>query len=357
MKIVDKFIIKKFLSSYVFVVMILVTVVCIIHLTEKNDKIIKHQLTAAELGKYYLDYFPYIANMISPITVFIAVVYITAKMASHTEIIALLSSGISFRRLMLSYLMGAVVIAGVNFYLTGWVIPNSNKDRLAFEIQYFESPYHFTDRDIHMKVAPESYLYMESYNNQSEVGYKFTLETIQQNILVNKLTAQRIEWQDSTEIWKLKKWELRQFDGFEEKFSHGSEMDTALNISPQDFDSNFRLFEAMTINELSDHINLLESRGADNVEFYEIEKWTRFSSPFAMIILTFIGLIMSARKARGGAGFQIALGFLIAFVFIIFYWFSKTFAESGNLAPEIAVWIPNAIFTTVGIVLYKTVPR
>ncbi|MFC2126161.1 LptF/LptG family permease [Bacteroidota bacterium] len=357
MKIVDKFIIKKFLSAYVFVVLILVTVVCIIQLTEKNDKIIKHQLTIAEVGGYYLDYFPYIANMISPITVFIAVVYITAKMASHSEIIALLSSGISFRRLMWSYLMGAILIAGVNFVLTGWVIPNSNKDRLVFEMQYFENTYYFTDRDIHMKVAPESYLYMESYNNHTEVGYKFTLETIRENNLVDKLSAQRIEWQEDSGSWKLKRWELREFNGFEESFTHGSELDTVLNISPKDFDSDFRLYEALTINELNEHIRLLESRGADNVEFYEIEKYTRFTSPFAMIILTFIGMIMSARKTRGGAGFQIALGFLIAFIYIIFFWFSKTFAESGNLAPEIAIWIPNSIFAVVGIILYKTVPR
>lgn len=356
-RIVDKFIVKKFLSAYFFVVAILLAVIGVIQITEKNDKIIKNNLSFTEVALYMLDFFPYVANMITPITTFIAVVFITAKMAGHSEIIALLSSGVSFKRLMISYLYGAMVIALINFIFTGWFIPNSNKDRIAFEIQYFENPYHFSDRDIHIKIAPESYFYLESYNNQSKVGYKFTLETIKDHQLIEKLSSQRIEWLEDSQSWQLRRWERRVFDGFSETFSRGTRLDTVLNITPKDFENDWRLFETMTINELNQHITLLKSRGADNVVMYEVELYMRYTSPLTVILLTFIGLFVSARKTRGGTGFKIALGFLIAFVYILFFWFSKTFAEAGGVHPALAMWIPNILFTGVGFLLYKTLPR
>jgi len=356
-RIIDKFIIKKFLSSYLFVVGILLAVIGVIQITEKNDKIIKNDLSFMEVATYMLDFFPYVGNMITPITTFIAVVFITAKMAGHSEIIALLSSGISFRRLMISYLMGALIIAVINFLFTGWIIPNSNKDRIAFEIQYFENPYHFSDRDVHLKISPTSYFYLESYNDQSKSGFKCTLETIEDHELKEKLYAQRIEWQDSTESWLLKKWQRRKFDGFIEEFSRGPTLDTVLNITPSDFENDWRLFETLTITELNQHIKTLKSRGADNVVVYEVEKYMRYTSPLTVVLLTFIGLFVSARKARGGTGFQIALGFLISFIYILFFWFSKTFAETGGVHPALAMWIPNLIFSAIGFLLYKTVPR
>ncbi|MGK7393024.1 MAG: LptF/LptG family permease [Candidatus Cyclobacteriaceae bacterium M3_2C_046] len=357
MKILDRYILKKFLSSYVFVVTIIVSVVCIIDMTEKNEKFIRNNLEAGQILGYYLDYFPYIANMISPITVFIATVFVTAKMASHTEIIAMLSNGMSFRRLMLPYLIGSIMIGGVSFYMTGWVIPNSNKSRVAFEVQYFEKPYYFDDRDIHIKVAPEVYLYMESYQNRSNVGYKFTLEKIVGTELREKLSAQSIQWDDEAESWKLRNWKRRVFAGFNEEVFFGNELDTTLNIHPKDFANNYRLYETFTIDELNQYIRELKTRGADDIEMYLIEKYIRFTSPFTVIILTFIGLIVSARKARGGAGFQIALGFLIAFIYIIFFVFTRSIAEVGAMDPALAVWIPNFIFAGVGILMYNTIPR
>ncbi len=356
-RIVDKFIITKFLSAYFFVMAILLTVIGVIQITEKNQQILENNLSFGEVALYMLDFFPYIGNMITPITTFIAVVYVTAKMAGHSEIIALLSNGISFHRLMRSYLIGALIIAAVNFVFTGWIIPNSNKDRIAFEIQYFEKPYHFSDRDIHIKVAPNSYFYLQQYNNQSQVGYKFTLETIEDHELLAKLSSQRIEWNADSQHWELRRWELRKFDGMEEYYDNGDYLDTTLNISPKDFDNDWRLFETLTINELNQHIELLKSRGADDVIVYEVEKYVRYTSPLTVLLLTFIGLFVSARKARGGTGFQIALGFLISFIYILFFWFSKTLAETGGMPPLIAIWVPNIVFTGVGFLLYRTVPR
>lgn len=357
MKILDWYILKKFLKSYVFVVFVIELVVVIIHITENNENYINHELSAGQIIGYYLDYVPYIANMIAPITVFITVVFMTSQLAQHSEIIAMLSSGISFRRLMRPYMTGAMIIAIISFYFGGWVIPTGNKERVSFELQYIKGAYHYTGRNTHIKISPTTLLYIQSYSVTNNVGYKPTLETIEDGVLLNKLEASRMEWQPETEKWRLRNWKKREIEGMEEIFSYGKTMDTTLRIHPKDFANDYSRFETLTMNELYTYIDELQLRGADDIEVYEIEKYIRYTAPFAALILTFIGLGVSARKARGGAGFQIALGFLLAFVYIIFFIFSRTSAEAGNIAPIIAIWIPNIIFTIIGLIIYQTVPR
>jgi len=330
MKILDWYILKKFLKSYLFVVFVIELVVVIIHITEQNENYIKHELTAGQIIGYYLNYIPYIAGMITPITIFITVVFMTSQLAQHSEIIAMLSSGVSFRRLMRPYMMGALIIAILSLYFGGWVIPNGNKERVAFELQYIKGSYHFTDRNIHIKIAPTTLLYLQSYNVGNNVGYKPTLETIEDGVLINKLEASRMEWQPDTEKWKFRNWKKREIKNMEEIFTYGKMMDSTLRIHPKDFASDYSRFETLTMNELYEYIDELRLRGADDIEVYEIEKYIRFTSPFAALILTFIGLGVSARKARGGAGFQIELGFLLAFMYIIFFIFSIWSAEAGN---------------------------
>ncbi|NJN27378.1 MAG: YjgP/YjgQ family permease [Cyclobacteriaceae bacterium] len=357
MKILDWYILKKFLKSYVFVVFVIELVVVIIHITEQNENYIKHELSAAQIFGYYLDYVPYIANMIAPITIFITVVFVTSQLAQHSEIIAMLSSGVSFTRLMRPYMFGAIIIGAITFYLGGWVIPNGNKDRVAFELQYIKGTYHYSGKNIHIKIAPTTMLYLQSYNVTSNVGYKPTLETLEDGVLKNKLEAVRMEWQDETEKWRLRTWKKREIDGMNEIFTTGEQLDTTLRISPKDFESDYSRFETLTMNELYAYIDELRMRGADDIEVYEIEKYIRYTAPFAAIILTFIGLSVSARKARGGSGFQIALGFLLAFIYIIFFIFSRTSAEAGSITPIVAIWIPNIVFTIIGLAIYQTVPR
>jgi lipopolysaccharide export system permease protein len=175
MKILDRYILKKFLISYLFVVLILVAVIMVIDITEKSDDFLEHQLNFEQIAKYYLDFIPWIANLITPITVFIATVFVTSKLAGHTEVVAILGSGVSFRRMLVPYLIGATLIAGLSFYLNGWLIPNSDKSRVAFLVAYTQRPYSYSQNNIHLKVAPEIYLYLRNYNNHSKVGISFTL--------------------------------------------------------------------------------------------------------------------------------------------------------------------------------------
>ena len=357
MKILDRYILKKFLSTFVFVVLIILSIITVIDYTEKNDDFMKHSLSFLEILPYYGAFIPWIANLITPITIFIATVFVTSKMAGHTEIVAMLAGGMSFRRLLVPYMLGAGLIALLSFYMNSYVIPDANKIRIAFETAYIKKPFYYTERDIHLKIAPEVYAYMESYNNQRDVGYRFTLELIKDKKLIEKLSARRIEWDSAQTKWIVKDWDLRKFDGFKEYVETGKELDTVLNFTPRDFSSAHGMQETLTMPELNDYINLLKDRGADNVKIYLIERYIRYMSPFAALILTFIGVVVSSKKKRGGTGFQIALGFVIAFVFIIFFILSKAIAENSTINPILAVWLPNITFSLVGLILYKFVPR
>lgn len=341
-------------------VFLLVLIICVIDFTEKNDDFIQNDVSKKQIFYYYLTLFPYFAILLTPITAFIATVFVTAKLAAQTEIVAILASGISFRRLLLPYFVSAAVIALMSFTFMGYVIPNANKYRISFELSYLKKPFFYSDRNIHLKIGETDYIYIDRYNNQRDIGYTVTLERIEDERLVDKITAKRIHWDTATHKWSLKNWQRRQIFHDREVITSGGaadDIDTLLNLSPADFQNKERLQETLTLPELNDYIALQQSRGADDVQIYQIEKYIRFMQPFGVIILCFIGVIVSAKKSRRGTGFQIALGFLIAFVFIIFFILARAIAEAGSMNPIIAVWIPNMIFAGIGMLLYNTVPR
>lgn len=358
LKILDRYIIKKLLSTFVFVVLVLLAIICVIDYTEKNEDFIKQNLSFGKIViDYYLNFIPYMGNMLSPLTIFIASVFVTARLASHTEIIAMLSGGISFRRLLLPYFLGSVLVAVFIFGLIGWVVPKANKKRVAFENQYTKEQFYYNKRHIHMKVAPESYVYMESYNNITKTGYQFSLEHVVDKELKSKIKTGRVNWNEKKQCWTLDFYTKREFLDGREYISYGTTMDTVLNMSPKDFESNYLLYETFTLNELDEYIALLQSRGVENVEAYYVEKFERYAYPFAIIILTLMGAIVASRKTRGGAAYQIAFGFVLAFVYILFVILSRTLAGAGGIPPIWAAWAPNITFTFVALFLYWRVPK
>ncbi len=365
MKLLDKYIFKKIISTFIFVVLILEAIICIIDLTEKMDKFVQFKLSKMVILSYYMDFIPWIAGFLSPITIFIAIIYVTSRMAAHTEIVAILGSGISFRRFLYPYFLAATVIAIMSFILNGWVIPKSNYDRLLFEMQYFQNKYYFEERNVHMQVAPNVNLFIQNYNNQGNTGYQFSLERFDQNRLVEKLSADNIVWDTVKMKWTLKMWKRKKIDSIfrVQKTSDiplvekGESLDTTLAITPKDFENNKKMYGGMTIPELTEKIETLRFRGSTGVEAYETERHIRYSSPFYIYVLVFMGAIVSARKSRGGTGFQIALGFLLAFIFILFFTIASTFAQTGALSPWLAAWLPNIVFGLITLLMYKYVPR
>ncbi|SEJ19665.1 lipopolysaccharide export system permease protein [Cyclobacterium xiamenense] len=357
MKLLDKLIIRDFLKTYLFVVLMLILIVLVLDFTEKNDTYIRNNVPTKEVLQYMLNYGLYLNNLLTPITVFISVIFITSKMAGRTEIIAILSSGVSFIRMLVPFLLSACLIAVVSFFLNGWVLPVATAGVSEFKVEYLDKQYQSNQQNIHIKVAPDVYAYISRYYTSVNTGHDFTLEQIDSGKLVSKFSADRIVWDTTKNAWSAKNWKLRELREMKEEWSTGEEMDTTLSVTPKDFDLPLNHHETLTLPELTEQIQILEERGADNISFYRIEKYVRFMSPFAAILLTFIGVIVSAKKTRGGSGFKIALGFLLAFVYIILFLLSRTFAEAGTAYPVLAVWIPNIVFGLTGLVLYKTVPR
>lgn len=352
--------------------MILLAVITVIDLTEKMDKYAKANLSALAIMSYYVDYVSWIGNLITPITIFIATVYVCSQMAAHTEIIAILSSGVSFKRMLFPFFIGSLVVAMITFVLNGWVIPNSNKSMVAFELQYFKAKYNYDKQNVHIQVAPNTIMYLQSYQNVTKTGYHFTLDKYDGNRLIEKLTANRIIWDTTIQKWTLFDWRVIKIDPVFEKFAttgkslidsiadeskKSTPLDTALAIHPSEFESDYRKYEGLTFNELTDYINTLQARGAAGIDIYYVELHSRIASTFTIFILVFMGVIVSSRKSRGGTGLQIALGFLLSFIFIVFFMLFRTFAETGALPPQIAVWIPNIIFAIIAMVMYKVMPR
>lgn len=358
LKILDRYLIKNFLITYFFVAFVIVLIICMIDYTEKVDDFLEKKAPINEiLVDYYLNLIPYWINYISPLMVFIATVFFTSRIAARTEIVAMLSSGISFGRILFPYLIGAVVLGAVTFVQVGWILPKANKIRNTFEKTYVKSEYTFSGRNVHITIAPDVYAYLESYNTATKTGNKFTMETIKGNKLLQKLSADKIVWQDKKKKWTLQNIQVRKIDNLKETLSYPKDMDTTINLFPKDFESNYNLYETFTLPELNTYIELLRSRGADGLEVYLIEKYVRFTQPFAILILTSIGVIVSARKSRRGVGWQIALGFMLAFIYILFFLLSKGVAEAGTVSTLFAVWLPNMVFSFIGLLLYKTLPR
>ena len=358
MKKIDIYIIKKFLGTFFFAISLLVIIVVVFDISEKIDDFIEKQAPLKEiLFSYYFNFIPYFVNLFSYLFTFIAVIFFTSKMASGSEIIAILSSGISFWRMLWPYLISAVFLGLMSFYLANFLIPLTNRKMLAFERVYIKNPYQFRERDIHLQIQPGTFIYMESYNTKSNTGYKFSLEEFKNNRLVYKLNADQIAWDSIIGIWKVKNYFIRETEGDNETLVKGLTMDTLINIHPRDF--NVRVSDIKTLNysQLRAFIEKERLKGTTVIKDYLVEKHKRIAFPFATIILTLIGVSISSRKVRGGIGMHLGLGIAITFTFILFLQITTVFATQGNLSPWLAVWIPNFIFGVVGIFLVRAAPK
>jgi lipopolysaccharide export system permease protein len=308
---------------------------------------------------YYLNFIPYFATLFAPLFVFIAVIFFTSKMAVNTEIIAILNSGLSFRRMMWPYFISALVIAVFTFTLTNFVIPHSNLKRMVFEDKYYRSITRKQPiQNIHRQVYPNVYVYMESFNPLNQTGRNLTIEKFNDDgRLESKLTAASVTWDTITNKWTCMNYYLRELIDNEEIITKGESIDTTLTIKPDDFSKDPGIVGTMTYNDLNDYINLLQLQGSDELKLFLIEKHRRFASPFAIFILTLIGVSLSSKKIRGGIGMNIGIGLILSFSYILFLQFASQFSLKGNLGPMLAMWIPNIIYAVIALVLYKMAPK
>lgn len=359
-KKLDLYILKKFLGTYFFIVAIIICIVIVFDLVEKMDDFMDSNAPlGAIVFDYYVNLVPYYANMLSPLLVFIAVIFFTSKMAGQTEIIAILSSGVSFRRMMLPYAIGSAIIAVISYLLGAYVIPVSNRTRIEFENIYVKTRKETGLSDMHMQISPGVYVYMGRYYSFRESGDRFNMEKFDDKRLVSRIMARTIIYDSLRNRWKLKnytKWDFNE-NGIEHTITKGAEIDSTINILPSDFKNERKSYEMLTSNELQEHITELRTRNIGNTEEFEIELYKRQATPFASFILTLIGVSLSSRKTRGGMGLHIGIGLVLSFVFILFLTVSTTFAVNGGMNPILSVWLPNIVFGIIGAVLYNKAPK
>ncbi len=359
--ILDWYIIRQFLGTFIFSLVLILGIAVIFDFSEKIDDFIQKQAPLkAIVFDYYLNFIPYFATLFAPMFVFISVIFFTSRMAVNTEIIAMLNSGMSFRRLLLPYLISAAFIALGAFLLQNYVLPHSNIARLDFEEKYYRSSdfRRVNVSSVHRQVYPNVYIYMEQYNKISQSGRNFSMEKFNdKGMLESKMTANMIRWDTTTNKWSAWWYYIRETDSLGERITSGRRIDTVLNVGPDDFTRAPEFVHTMTRRELEDYIDVLKSQGSDEIKLYLNEKHRRYSSPFAFFILTLIGVSLSSRKIKGGIGMQIGLGLILAFSYILFMQFSSQFSLKGDLNPALAMWIPNIIYTFIAAGVYYTAPK
>ena len=355
MKKLDWYIVKKFLGTFFFTLALILLIVIIFDISEKIDDFLEHDVSLkAIIVDYYFNFIPYFGNLFSPLFIFISVIFFTSKMANDTEIIAILNSGMSFNRLLKPFMVSAVILGVLSFVLGNFIIPPSNSERINFENKYLKHKRYSRAKNIHMQIEPGQYIYMESFNSTRNIGYKFTLENFRNGKLISKLKSDYIQYDTLSHKWSIKKYEIREFNSTGELIENGASIDTTLNLSPHDFTKRKSLVETMNMFELNDYIAQEELKGSEQIVYHKIEKHKRIAFPFASIILTLIAVAIASRKTRGGIGIHLGLGILIAFTYILFMQISTTFATNSNLAPALAVWIPNLCYMVLaGVLLYK----
>ncbi len=354
MKILDKYIITRFLGTFFFMIALIMSIAVVFDVSERLEKFIKNEAPiSAILFDYYLHFVFYYANLFSSLFIFLSVLLFTSQLAQRSEIIAILASGVSFRRLIRPYMVAATILVVISLYFTQYQLPISNEIRLKFEDQYIRKQFRIDDRHMHRQMNDSSLAYFESFSALNSIGYKFSLENWSPDgRLTYKLLADRAKYDSTTNRWTIENYFERYITDSLEVVSRGRTRDTLLTLKPSDLGQRTNIVTTMSLNELNEFIESERRKGSDKVVFYQIEKHQRSSYPFAAYVLTIIAVSVASRKIRGGIGAHLALGVVIAISYIFAMKVSTVAATNADLDPFIAVWIPNVLYGLVAVWLY-----
>ncbi len=360
-KIIDIYIIRKFLGTFFLSLLMIIIIAVVFDFAEKIDDFMEKEAPVkAIIFDYYLNFIPYFATLFAPLFVFISVIFFTSRMAVNTEIIAILNSGMSFRRMMWPYFLASFIIAIFSFLLINFVIPQANLVRIDFENKYYRTSRARRGQivNFHRQVYKNIYVYMERYNPEVQTGINFTLEKFDDNgRLESKLSASRVTWDSTSNRWSAWTYYIRDIKDRKEFVTRGLKIDTALTIRPEDFSRDPQYVGTMKYKELNDYIDLLRLQGSDELKLFLVEKQRRIANPFSVFILTLIGVSISSKKIRGGLGMQIGIGLALSFSYILFMQFASQFSLKGNVDPLIALWIPNILYLAIALLLYRLAPK
>ncbi|MBR2351877.1 MAG: LptF/LptG family permease [Alistipes sp.] len=359
-RILDRYIVGKFLGHYIVAIAMIIVVVVIFDYVEKIDDFTEmHAPLSAILFDYYLNFIPFFINQFSGLFTFIAVIFFTSKLAYQTEIVAMLSGGMSFRRLMWPYFIGATIIAAVSMSLSLWIIPISQRDCVAFEQKYIKRRQREQyDRHLYRQVEPGTFAYIRGFSKHSSVASFFALERYDGNALRNSLEASDVKFDPVSKRWTAPRYITRSFDeNGTETFTQHRNLDTLINLDVVELGRLNELLKTMNIIELNHFIDQQRAKGSDSIRQIEVEHHARYAYPIGTFILTLIGVSLSSRKVRGGTGLHIGIGIALCFSYIMLNRVFEEFAKGGGLPTMLAVWLPNIIFLCVGIYLYRKAPK
>ena len=360
-KRLDRYIIKKFIGTYIFAILLIISIAIVFDVNENLARFAQyHAPLKAIVFDYYANFVPYFANLFSPLFVFIAVIFFTSKLAGNSEIISILASGISFKRLMRPYMLSCVLISALSYYLSSEVIPHGTVIRQNFETLYKNKTKNTAADNMQLQVGKGVIAYIQHYDNNSKRGYGFSLDKFENKKLVSHLTATEIQYDtisDSKFHWTITNWKIRRLEGLKEQITTGAQRDTIIQMEPTDIVYSKGQQETFTSAELRDYISKQIDRGSKNVVQYQVEYHKRIATSFASFILTTIGLSLSSRKRKGGMGLYLGIGMALSFGYIMLQTVSATFAINANTPPALAAWIPNIIFAVVAYFCYRKAPN
>ena len=363
MKKLDWYILKKFLSTFVFTMVAITAIAVVIDTSEKADDFVKSGLTSWQIvTHYFVGFVPFIMSMIFPLMVFIAVIYFSSKMAGQSEFIAILAGGVKYNRMLRPYIIGAVLLAAIFWFASQYWVPRANEIRTNFQATYIDrnSSYNsdpFRNSNYYLRVDSNTFVSMRYYDTARKLANNFFLSKVKNNSIYHTLRAESIRWDTSKKNWKLENIIQRDIDGLKETAVKIPSMNINLNVNPRELRRDEYLKDKLTTPELKQFIRMEEIRGSEGLNTYREERFHRDATPFSVIIMTFIGAIIATRKIRGGSGLHLAIGLVMASVFVVMDKFSVTFSIKGNFSPLLAAWLPNIIFSIVAFWLYIRAPK
>ena len=359
-KRIDWYIIKKFIGTYIFSILLIISISIVFDVNENLAKFSQyHAPLEAIVFDYYANFVPYFANLFSALFVFISVIFFTSKLAGNSEIIAMLATGMSFKRLLRPYMITCVLLAGLSYYLSAYVIPHGTVIRQNFETMYKNKRKNTSAENVQLQVGRGVIAYIQHYDNTMKKGYGFCLDKFENKKLVSHLTAMEVQYDtisDSKYHWKLTNWKIRRLKGLREHITSGAEKDSVIMMEPTDLVYSKGQQETFTSPELKDYISKQIDRGSGNVVQYQVEYHKRIASSFASFILTIIGASLSSRKRKGGMGMYLGIGLALSFAYIMMQTVSATFAINAYFPPMLAAWIPNIVFAVIAFVCYRHAP-
>ena len=359
-KKLDVYITKKFMGTFFVALLLIIGIIIIFDLSEKVDDFVQKKAPLqAILFDYYLNFIPYYMNMFSPLFVFITVIFFTSRMAANSEIVAILSCGVSFHRMMVPYIFSATVIALLSLSLNLWVIPRANAVRHEFENSYVKKRNALASENVHYQINPGEYVYVQSFSKWNNTAYKFTLKQIDGKDMKTKLSAETAAWDSLSHKWILKKVFVREMNKgqLHDQVYLRERIDTAISLSIEDFYRRSNSVQDLPQDQLNDLIAKQKMRGDPDIKYSNIEYHNRFALPFSAFILTIMGVSLSSKKKRGGLGWNLATGIALSFSYILFMRFSEMFVFTDSMPSGLAIWLPNILYAIIAAVLYKIAPK